>query len=130
VPIRTDDVKTKSGHLVLRSTYVEPITVQDAEQFMKLVAAGAPHEHSGHLVVGKVTALGSDARRVLESKRANPENPPPVALVIGSAVVRMVASLAMRGGGNENGEFFPDEAKALEWLDARMSTYAQRRAGR
>lgn len=127
MPIQTSEITTKAGHRVLRSDYVEPVTVPDAEGFMRLVAVGGPHEHSGHLVVGKLTALTGEVRRVLESQQANPTNPPPVAFVISSAVLRMVASLAMRGGGNQNGEFFPNEAAASVWLDGRMAVYAQRR---
>jgi hypothetical protein len=130
VPIHSSELKTKSGHQVLRSLYGEPVTVDDAREFMAQVATGAPFEHAGHLVVGKLSAIGGEARKVLESKRANPDNPPPVALILTSAVLRMVASLAMRGGGNENLEFFADEAAALAWLDGRMTVYETRRGKR
>jgi hypothetical protein len=130
VPILTSELRTRSGYLVLKSTYSEPITVSDAEKFLKLCADGATYRHAGHLVVGKLTAVSGEARRVLESQAADPTNPPPVALVMSSAIMRMVASLAMRAGRNDNGEFFPDEQHALDWLDERMKVYETRRTKR
>jgi hypothetical protein len=128
VPIHSKELKSKSGFNVLRSVYEEPVTVQDAERFMQGVRRGGIFHDHGHLVLGNVVGISGEVRKVLGSEKADPHNPPPVALVIASAMVRMVASLAMRAGSNENTEFFKDEGQALEWLDTQLATYEARRS--
>ena len=127
MPIASTELKSASGHAVLRSVYQEPITVADAEKFIASVRDGAPYRHHGHLIVGQLTSVSGEVRKVLTSEKADPANPPPVAMVMQSALIRMISSLAMRGGGNENLEFFKDEASALTWLDAQMATYEAKR---
>jgi len=130
MPILSTETKSPGGYAVLRSVYQEPITVADAEKFIASVRDGAPYRHHGHLIVGQLSSVNGEVRKVLSSEKADPTNPPPVAMVMGSALVRMVASLAMRAGSNENLEFFKDEPSALQWLDARMAAYEAKRKPR
>lgn len=130
MPLRTREIRTRSGHRVLESTYEGDVTVADAQAFMALVAPGAEHEHSGHLALGRVTALSGEVRKVLGAQKPNPLNPPPVALVIESAMMRMVASLVSRGTENANTEFFKNADEAMAWLDGRMAVYEQKRAAK
>jgi hypothetical protein len=128
VPIDFAEVTTAGGFRVVRSVYNGEVSVRDAEAFMNAIKPGSALEHCGHLVLGNVTSVSGEVRKVMTSQAANPANPPPVALVITSAIVRMVASLVARGT-NPNTEFFGDEAEARTWLDERMKEYERRRAG-
>ncbi len=128
MPIDFAEVKTVSGFRVVRSVYSGEVSVRDAEAFIKAIKPGSALDHCGHLAVGNVSSVSGEVRKVLASQAADPVNPPPVALVITSAIVRLVASLVSRGT-NPNTEFFGDEASARQWLDERMTEYERRRTG-
>lgn len=127
--ITSNVVKTASGHRVLRSVYEGDITVEDARKFVDQVKPGAPYDHHGHLVLGRMLEVSNEVRRILGSQKpVDPANPLPVALVVPSALLRMVVSLVMRASENPNTDFFKDEASALAWLDGAMATYEKKRA--
>lgn len=131
MPIISTELKTRSGYPVLRSVYQEPITVADAEQFIASVRSGTPWANHGQLIVGQLTSVSGEVRKVLTSEKADPANPPPVATVLRSMLLRAVATLLARST-NANLQFFKDEAGALEWLDGQLRTFEARRmaAGR
>ncbi len=123
MPIDTQELTTPSGHPVLRATFSGDVTVAEAQRYHGQLLPGQRYEFVGHLIVGNVSGVSSDVKRVLGSAKADPKNPPPVAIVLSSAIARMVAGLVMRTGNNENTEFFASPADALEWLDARVAAY-------
>jgi len=47
--------------------------------------------------------------------------------VVASALMRMIASLAMRASENPNTDFFKDEASAMLFLDRAMAEYERKR---
>lgn len=51
----------------------------------------------------------------------------PVAIVMESPMLRMMASLITRAGGNENSQFFKDEGAALDWLDGALQVFHAKR---
>jgi hypothetical protein len=113
---------------VLRSVYEGDITVEDARRFVDQVKPGAPYDHHGHLVLGKMLDVSKEVRKVFSAQKpVDPNNPLPVALVVPSALLRMAISLAMRASENHNTDFFKDEASALAWLDSAMATYDRQR---
>lgn len=130
MPIVTTETTTASGHKVLRAVFSGTITVKEAEAYHRSLLPGATWEHHGHLVLGNVTDISSDVKKVLSSAKADPVNPIPVALVIPSAMMRMLASLVTRVGTNDNSEFFRDEAAGLAWLDGALTRYHQRRGAK
>lgn len=91
---------------------------------------GAPYHLHGHLVLGRIMEVSSEVRKILGSEKPpDPTNPPPVALVIPSALVRMAVSLVMRASGNSNTDFFKDEESALVFLDGAMAEFERKRRG-
>jgi hypothetical protein len=125
VPIELTETKTKSGHPIIRTNFITEVTVADAQKYFAKVSPGGPYESWGHLVVGNVTGVSSEVKKILSSKQS-PKNPPPVALVLGSALARMAASLTMRITGNDNTDSFKNEEEGLEWLDGRMAEFLRR----
>ncbi|MDX2009406.1 MAG: STAS/SEC14 domain-containing protein [Myxococcaceae bacterium] len=121
-------MRTASGHRVLRSVYEGDITVEDARRFVEQVKPGGPYDHHGHLVLGKMLEVSTDVRKILSSQKPlHADNPIPVALVVPSALLRMVVSLVLRASENPNTDFFKDEASALAWLDGALTRYEQKR---
>jgi hypothetical protein len=124
VPIEVKELKTKSGHPVLRADFIAEVTVQDARGYHSQLLPGGRYEDFGHLIVGKVSGVSGDVKKVLGSQKPpDPNNPPPVAVLLDSALARMAANLAMRISSNENTEAFKTEQDGLDWLDARMTEY-------
>lgn len=126
MPILSTELKTRSGYPVLRSLYQEPITVADAQQFIASVKQGTRWANHGQLIVGQLTSVSGEVRKVLTSEKADPANPPPVATVLRSRLLRAVAMLLGKAT-NANLQFFKDEAEALEWLDGQLRTFEARR---
>lgn len=126
--ITSTAIKTASGYDVLRSVYEGDVTVEEAKRFLALVNPGGTYAFHGHLVLGKMLDVSSEVRKVLGSaKPPDPGNPHPVALVVPSALLRMVVSLVMRASQNANTDFFKDEASALEFLDRAMAEFERKR---
>ncbi len=126
--ITTSELRTASGHPVLRSVYEGAITPDEARRFIEKVKPGAPYHLHGHLVLGRIIDVSSDVRKILGSEKPpDPNNPPPVALVIPSALMRMAVSLVMRASDNPNTDFFKDEASALVFLDKAMAEFERKR---
>ena len=126
--IATKPIRTAAGHPVLQSTYSGDITLDEARRFIELVKPGSPYDHYGHLVLGTMLDVSTDVRKVLSAQKPqDPDNPVPVALVVPSAMMRMIVSLAMRASGNPNTDFFKDEASALLFLDRAMAEYERKR---
>lgn len=130
VPIEVKELKTKSGHPVLRATFIKDVTVADAQGYHAQLVPGARYDGWGHLVMGNVTGVSGDVKKVLAAQKPDPLNPPPVAIILDSALARMVAGLAMRLSENDNTDSFKSEAEALEWLDARMTEYFRKAAAK
>lgn len=126
MPIELSETKTKSGHPVIRTNFITEVTIADVEKYLPKVSPGGPYEAWGHLVVGNVTGVSSEVKKVLSSQKS-PDDPPPVAVVLGSALARMAASLTMRLTGNENTDSFKNEEEALSWLEDRMAEFLRRR---
>ncbi len=129
MPIETRELKTASGHPVLRSNFVGDITVAQARGYHEQLVPGARYDGFGHLVVGAISGVSGDVKKVLASRAPDPKNPPPVAIVLDSALARMAAGLAMRLSSNENTEFFKLEPDALAWLDGRMAEFVRKARG-
>jgi uncharacterized linocin/CFP29 family protein len=126
--IKSTPIRTASGHLVLQSTYSGDVSVEEARNFIDAVKPGGPYDHHGHLVLGTMLDVSKDVRKVLGAQKPHdPNNPLPVALVVPSAMMRMVVSLVMRASENPNTEFFKDEAQALAFLDRAMAEYERKR---
>lgn len=130
MPIDLSEVKTASGHVVLRAAFVGEVTVLDAQGYQRQVLPGGKYDACGHLVVGNITGVSNDVRRVLADQQTNPENPAPVAVVLESALARMAAGLVMRLANNANTDFFKSEAMALDWLEGKLSAYHAKRDAR
>lgn len=128
--IELKELKTKSGHDVLRASFIKEVTVRDAEQYLAQIVRGAKYDHWGHLVVGNITGVSGEVKKVLASQKPDPMNPPPVATVFESAITRMVAGLAMRLSENENTDTFKTEDDALAWLDGRLAEYKRKAAAK
>lgn len=126
--IATKPIRTASGHPVLQSTYSGDITLEEARAFIELVKPGSQFDHHGHLVLGTMLDVSTEVRKVLSAQKPQQaDNPVPVALVVPSAMMRMIVSLAMRASGNPNTDFFKDEASALLFLDGAMAEYERKR---
>lgn len=128
VPIEVSELKTQSGHPVVRAKFVSEVTLKDAREYFELVRAGGKYDGWGHLACGNVTGVSSEVRKVLSSEQTDASNPSPVAVVLESALARMAAALTMRVTGNDNSDSFRNEADALAWLDGKMKTYLEKRA--
>jgi hypothetical protein len=128
VPIEVQELKTKSGHPVLRAMFIKEVSVADAEKYHSSLIPGAHYDGWGHLVVGNVTGVSSEVKKVLSRQKPDPRNPPPIAIILDSALARMAASLAMRLTENGNSDYFKTEPEALAWLDERMKEYARKAA--
>lgn len=126
--IATKPIRTASGHSVLQSTYSGEVSVEEARSFIEAVKPGGPYDHHGHLVLGNMLDVSKEVRKVLSAQKPQDlNNPVPVALVVPSAMMRMVVSLAMRASENPNTDFFKDEASALLFLDGAMAEYERKR---
>ncbi|MFO0599925.1 MAG: hypothetical protein U0228_31740 [Myxococcaceae bacterium] len=124
VPIDVSELKTKSGHPIVRAHFAGEVTVDEARRYHALIATGGKYDDWGHLATGNITGVSSEVRKVLQAQSPpDPNNPPPVAVVLTSAVVRMAAALTMRLSNNTNTDSFKTEADALAWLDGRMTEY-------
>lgn len=123
VPIELSELKTRAGHPVLRVNFEGEVSVLEAEAFLVKVSRGGPMFGHGILVVGNISGLTAQVRKVLTSEKSRPTNPPPVAIMVLSAMTRMVAGLAMRLSQNENTDFFNSEPEAMTWLEGRMETF-------
>lgn len=126
MPIQLDEVKTKSGHPVLRARFVNEISVADAKGYHALLVPGAKYDGWGHLAVGNVTGVSGEVKKVLASQKPDPLNPPPIAVVLESALARMAAGLATRISENANTDYFKNEQEALEWLEGRMTEFMRK----
>lgn len=127
MPIDTSELTTRSGHKVLRAVFSGEVTVDDAKRYHSRIIPGAEFDHYGHLVLGNITGVSSEVKKVLGSVKPDEDNPVPVAMLFTSALTRMTANLVMRLSGNDNSEAFHSEEQALEWLDQRLTTYHARR---
>lgn len=131
MPIDTKELRTRAGHLVLRASFVAEVTLDEARAYQALFLPGGKYAAVGHLITGNITGVSNDVRRVLSDQKTNPDNPSPVAVVLTSAVARMVAGLVMRLASNANTDFFGTEDEALAWLEGKMETYeAKKRQAR
>lgn len=128
MPIEVSEEKTKSGHPILRANFVKEVTVADAEGYHHKLLPGATYDGWGHLVTGNVTGVSSEVKKVLSRQKPDPRNPPPIAIILDSALARMAASLAMRITENGNSEYFRTEEEALEWLEQRMTEFVRKAA--
>lgn len=129
MPIDVSETKTKSGHPVVRTLFISEVTVAEAQRYHARVMPGGEFDGFGHLVLGNVTGVSSEVKKVLSSGKADEKNPPPVAVVLTSALARMAASLTMRLTGNLNTDSFRDEAEGLLWLDERMTEFLRKLRG-
>lgn len=127
MPIVVTEVKTKSGHPIARAEFIAEVTVEDARRYHADVAVGGKYDGWGHLATGNVSGVSPEVRKVLSAQKPDPRNPPPVAVILSSAIARMAASLAMRLSENENTDSFKNEAEALAWLDERMTEFMKKR---
>ncbi|MDP1822334.1 MAG: hypothetical protein Q8L48_03800 [Archangium sp.] len=125
--IELSELKTKSGHPVLRANFVKEVTVADAEGYHAKLVPGAKYDGWGHLVVGNITGVSSEVRKVLSSQKTDARNPVPVALILTSALARMAAALTMRLTDNSNSDSFKSEEEGLAWLDGRMAEFLRKR---
>lgn len=116
MPIHVTEVRTPKGAPVLRSEFVHEVTLAEANAYIKQYGAASAHAGSPFLIVGNVTGLAGDVRKVLQP--TDVELKAPVAVVLSSAIARMLASLMLRTtGGDELSDFFKSEADALGWID-------------
>ncbi len=127
MPIEVNEAKTKSGHPVVRTNFITEVTVADAQGYIQKVMPGGKYDGFGHLVVGNVTGVSSEVKKVLGSQKPDPRNPPPVAVILSSALARMAASLTLRVTGNHNTDSFRNEEEALQWLDGRMAEFIRKK---
>ena len=112
---------------MLRANFIKEVTVADAEGYHATLLPGAAHDGWGHLIVGNVTGVSGEVKKVLSSSKTDARNPPPVALILTSALARMAANLTMRVTNNDNSESFKSEAEGLAWLDGRMAQFEAKR---
>jgi hypothetical protein len=120
VPIEVTEVKTKSGHPVLRTNFVSEVTLGDVDKYHQRTPPGQ-YDDWGHLVVGNVTGVSNEVKKKLSSRKRTIDTQPPVAIVLSSALMRMAASLTMRVMGNDNSESFKSEEDGLAWLEERLN---------
>jgi hypothetical protein len=126
MPIGLSELTTPSGHPVLKAVFSGDITVPEAQAYHAQLLPGQRYHFVGHLVVGQIRGVSADVKKVLSSYKADQVNPPPVAIVLGSAILSLVAGLVTRTTGNENTEYFSDEKAALEWLDERVAVFLKK----
>ncbi len=126
MPIEVSETKTKSGQPVVRANFITEVTVADAQAYHLKVIPGGKYDGYGHLVVGNVTGVSSEVKKVLGSQKPDARNPPPVAIILSSALARMAASLTLRVTGNHNTDSFRTEAEALAWLDGTMAEFLRK----
>ena len=120
MPIHVSEVRTANGAKVLRTEFVHEVTLSEAQKYIREYGAASPHADSPFLVVGNVTGLGADVRKVLQP--TDIQLKAPVAVVVSSAIARMLASLMLRAsGGNDLSEFFKTETEALPWIDEMLA---------
>ncbi len=122
MPIETAELKTKSGHSVLRLNFVAEVTLADVEKYHQKTPDGR-YDSWGQLVVGNVTSVSSEVKKKLTSRKRSSPRMPPVAIVLSSPLMRMAASLIMRVMGTGESESFKTEADGLSWLDERMTEF-------
>lgn len=127
VPIDTKELKTKSGHPILRASFIKEVTVADAQGYHASLIPGAKYDGYGHLIVGNITGVSADVKKVLASQKPDPHNPPPIAIILDSALARMVAGLALRLSENDNTDSFKTEQDALAWLDVKMTEFEKKK---
>jgi hypothetical protein len=125
VPIEITELKSKSGHEVLRMNFIAEVTLADVEQYQQRTPDGR-YGGWGSLVVGNVTSVSSEVKKKLSSRKRDGASSP-VAIVLASPLMRMAASLAMRVIGSTESEYFKSEAEALAWLDERLTDAKKRR---
>jgi hypothetical protein len=125
MPIHVSETKTRSGFAVLRVEFEKEVTVSDAEGFMDQVGDGTKHERTPYVVTGNIISVSPEVKHALVP-RGKPKNPPPIAVVLPSAVARMVAGLMMRLSGDVESEYFKNEADALAWLDTAAAEFAKK----
>ncbi|MGV3622275.1 MAG: hypothetical protein ACO1OB_15770 [Archangium sp.] len=114
------EVRTPLGARVLRTEFVHEVTLSEAQKYIREYGAASPNADSPFLIVGNVTGLASEVRKVLQPSGIQLKAP--VAVVVSSAIARMLASLMLRAsGGNELSEFFKTEAEALPWVDEMLA---------
>jgi hypothetical protein len=125
MPIHLSETKTRSGLVVLRVEFEKEVTVADAEGFMAQVGDGTQYARTPYVVTGNITSVSTDVKRAL-TPDVKPKNPPPVAIVLSSAVARMVAGLMMRLSSTADSEYFKNEADALAWLDTAAAEHQKK----
>ncbi len=119
MPIELTELKTRSGHPVLRANFITEVTVADVEKYHQRTPAGQ-YDGWGYLVIGNVTGVSSEVKKKLSSRQRPASGKQPVAIVLESALMRMAASLITRVTGSGESESFRSEADALAWLDVQM----------
>ncbi len=118
MPILVSEVKTQSGSMVVRAEFVKEVTLADAKSFMERAGVGTRYESAPFLITGNITGVSAEVKKAL-TPEVKPKNPGPIAVVLDSAIARMVAGLLMRLSGEARSEYFKTEADALAWLDGR-----------
>lgn len=119
MPIELTELKTKSGHGVLRTHFVNEVTLSDVEKYQQQTPPGK-YDDWGYLVTGNVASVSSEVKKKLSSRKRT-SSPMPVAIVLDSALMRMAASLVARASGTAESETFKSEADALAWLDGQLA---------
>ena len=125
MPIEVTELKTKSGHPVLRTNFVSEVTLADVEKYHQRTPLGQ-YDGWGYLVTGNVTSVSSEVKKKLTSRQRPTAGRQPVAIVLESALMRMAASLITRVTGSGESESFKSEADALAWLDAQLGKLKKR----
>lgn len=126
MPIHLSDLKTKSGHRVARAEFVTEVTIDEAGAFMRKTAPGTEYEGVAFLVTGNVTGISNAVKKALKPE-ASQGNLAPVAIVLTSAIARMLAGLMIRSSGEARSEYFKTEAEALAWLDGAITEFKANR---
>jgi len=116
MPIYLTEVKTPKGRRVARSEFVSEVTLEDARRFLAASGEGTPFANLAFLVVGNVSGVSGEVKKLLSTPRQI-ETPMPVAVVLNSAIARMLAGLVLRTNNNKKSDYFKTEAEALAWLD-------------
>lgn len=121
MPIHVSEVRTPKGALVFRTEFVHEVTLAEATKYIRGYGAASPHAAEPFLIVGNVTGLATDVKKVLQPTNINLQAP--VAVVLNSAIARMLASLMLRAGGasGDLSDFFKNETEALAWIDEALA---------
>jgi hypothetical protein len=122
MPINISEVKTRSGIAVLRAEFIKEVTVPEAEDFIAKAGITSKYANWPFLITGNITSVSPDVKNVLTPKE-KPKDPAPIAVVLNSAVARMVAGMMMRLSGQTNSEYFKNDADALAWLDTAAAAH-------